>query len=268
MRSSRSRSGSRANAAPLLASLALHAALFAMLARMPRGETREAAALGFDSEIEVAWVPSLESVGEEEAFAEPAPLVEAMLTPPPLPTPEIDRLLVEKDEEPSNLAADEPESVIDPTFSDLPMLEDPPAEAASSLSPPPSPWPSLWPSLWMNAKLADFKLPPRPAPDAPQHGHVIAAVARSHGNAAPDYPLAARRKGIEGVVLLRVRIAADGTCSGVTVETSSGHEALDDAAVAAVRKWTFEPALEDGTAVASELLVPIRFVLKGGRGAG
>jgi periplasmic protein TonB len=289
MRSSRSRSGSRASGTPLLASLALHAALFAALARMPRGETREAAALGFETEIAVAWVPAgddaeLDKKSEEEAFQEPAPLIEAMFTPPP-PLPEIDPQLVEEDEEPASLETGELEPEVDPSFSDLPVLEDPPAEVAPTPSPPPSPWPSPL----RDAKLADFKLPPRPVPAskasppapigapapvessgppaAPQRGTVVAAVARSHGNAAPDYPSSARRNGIEGVVLLRVQIAADGTCSGVTVETSSGHESLDAAAVAAVRKWRFEPALQEGVAVASELLVPIRFVLKAG-GAG
>ena len=55
------------------------------------------------------------------------------------------------------------------------------------------------------------------------------------GRCAPvKYPSRARRLGIEGRVLLRVRIAADGSPERVLVLESSGHGSLDRAARAAV----------------------------------
>jgi protein TonB len=250
---------------------------FAALARLPRGETRPAAVLEFDAGVPIAWVSAVEV--EDEPFVEPAPLVEPGPPPPrfdPPPVPDAELPLSDLQFTPPD--RDDGELEPDPSFTDLPVLDDAPAVPR-----PPEP------SLRTEARLAACRLPPRPAPapidpppapigesapadsagpatEAPS-GRVVAAVARSHGNAPPDYPREARRQGVEGVVLLRVAIAADGACSGVSIEKSSGHAALDDAAVAAVRNWRFSPALEDGVAVASELLVPIRFVLKAG-GAG
>jgi protein TonB len=83
---------------------------------------------------------------------------------------------------------------------------------------------------------------------------------------APAYPGAARRAEIEGVVRLEADVAADGTVTGVRVLESSGSSMLDDAAEAAVRRWRYEPATEDGVAVAATVrLPPIRFRLQRGR---
>jgi protein TonB len=43
------------------------------------------------------------------------------------------------------------------------------------------------------------------------------------------------------------------------LKQSSGFPLLDEAAIAAVRRWTFEPARIDGRAVASQVVVPVRF---------
>ena len=45
----------------------------------------------------------------------------------------------------------------------------------------------------------------------------------------------------------------------MTIATSSGHQILDDAAVAAVRTWRFSPATQAGVPVAAIADVPIRF---------
>ena len=78
---------------------------------------------------------------------------------------------------------------------------------------------------------------------------------------APSYPPAARREHQEGVVLLNVDVGANGRPIHVAVKKSSGVESLDRAAVAAVRRWTFEPAQSSGVRVASRVEVPIRFSL-------
>lgn len=63
---------------------------------------------------------------------------------------------------------------------------------------------------------------------------------------------------------LEVSIAADGTVSGAKVIESSGTKELDEAAVEAVKGWTFRPRRERGRDVASTLTVPVKFDLRGG----
>jgi protein TonB len=80
-------------------------------------------------------------------------------------------------------------------------------------------------------------------------------------NPKPKYPTIARSRGWQGKVLLRVRVTADGLSEAVSVHRSSGHEVLDESAVAAVEKWRFIPAKRGNTAVACTVIVPIIFTL-------
>jgi len=76
----------------------------------------------------------------------------------------------------------------------------------------------------------------------------------------PVYPFLARKLGKEGKVLLRLVLDEKGKLQTIdTVETSGFGFA--DAASTAIRKSTFEPAISNGVAVSSRVLVPIRFVL-------
>lgn len=75
----------------------------------------------------------------------------------------------------------------------------------------------------------------------------------------PDYPPEAFRAGEEGTVVLRVDVDAGGSPGNVDVVSRSGSRHLDRAAVEAVRKWKFRPAMQDGKAVASQVEVPIDF---------
>lgn len=79
---------------------------------------------------------------------------------------------------------------------------------------------------------------------------------------APPYPPEARRARQEGVVMLMIRIDKEGVPVRVSIAKSSGVQALDDVSVQWVRKnWTFYPALEDRTPVASDMMAPVRFKL-------
>jgi protein TonB len=80
-------------------------------------------------------------------------------------------------------------------------------------------------------------------------------------NPKPKYPAIARSRGWQGKVLLRVRVTAEGLSEAVTIHHSSGHEVLDESAVAAVEKWRFIPAKRGNTAVACTVIVPIIFTL-------
>lgn len=81
-------------------------------------------------------------------------------------------------------------------------------------------------------------------------------------NRKPVYPAVARRRGMEGRVLLVVEVGQDGRVCDVVIKKSSGFELLDKAAFKAVRKWRFSPATRGGRPVKARLEVPIRFSLK------
>ncbi len=80
-------------------------------------------------------------------------------------------------------------------------------------------------------------------------------------NPPPIYPLVARRRGIEGTVVIRAQITEDGNCSVVNLSKSSGYEMLDQAALAAVKTWRFIPAQRGSQAINAWVVVPITFRL-------
>lgn len=80
-------------------------------------------------------------------------------------------------------------------------------------------------------------------------------------NPKPPYPLAARRQGAEGRVVLRAQVLEDGHCATVRIVRSSGYTLLDESALATVRRWRFVPATRAGTPVAASVDVPISFRL-------
>lgn len=81
-------------------------------------------------------------------------------------------------------------------------------------------------------------------------------------NPPPAYPLSARRRGIEGTVLVRAEVAAGGECLRAELKKSSGAEVLDQAALEAVKKWRFVPAKRGSQAVVAWVEVPITFKLE------
>jgi len=81
-------------------------------------------------------------------------------------------------------------------------------------------------------------------------------------NPRPAYPRLAQREGWQGAVLLRIRVLPNGHPGEITVQKSSGHGVLDDAATEVVKAWTFVPATQGGAAIAGWVNVPIEFRLQ------
>jgi TonB family protein len=75
----------------------------------------------------------------------------------------------------------------------------------------------------------------------------------------PVYPESARKEKLEGNVVLKIVINEQGHVEDPAVETSSGHESLDQAALDAVSAWTFKPATLKGKPVAVFYTITIRF---------
>lgn len=80
-------------------------------------------------------------------------------------------------------------------------------------------------------------------------------------NPKPNYPSIALRYRWQGQVLLRVDVTEEGISKTVTIQQSSGHELLDEAATEAVKQWHFNPAKRGEIAIASSVIVPIVFTL-------
>jgi len=79
----------------------------------------------------------------------------------------------------------------------------------------------------------------------------------------PPYPRRALRAGVEGTVLLEVRVDTDGMPLEVRIVGSSGDRELDRTAQRHVREhWRFQPALRDGRPVQAIGRVPIGFSLQ------
>ncbi len=119
------------------------------------------------------------------------------------------------------------------------------------------------------APPSDTPPPPPPAASAassesnPAPAFVEANFKANYlSNPKPEYPAIAKSRGWQGKVMLRVQVSAEGTALHVSVETSSGHEMLDESATEAVNKWKFIPAKRGDTAVVSTVIVPIIFTLR------
>ena len=79
---------------------------------------------------------------------------------------------------------------------------------------------------------------------------------------APAYPPLSRRLGEEGKVVLRVELDEQGAVGAAKVATSSGFARLDEAALAAARRWRCTPAQRDGRPARAAALQPFEFVLQ------
>jgi len=76
----------------------------------------------------------------------------------------------------------------------------------------------------------------------------------------PRYPLQARRRGIEGVVIINVLISETGdVLRAKVVNPSPEKKVLEEAALEAVKKWKFSSAMKDGQRVRVWMIVPVKF---------
>lgn len=133
----------------------------------------------------------------------------------------------------------------------------------------PAPRPLLPPQAEPATEPAAMAVAPAPpAPEAPARNIPEPVLEAPRFNAAylnnppPVYPLSARRRGIEGRVMVRAEVQADGSCSRVELKTTSGFDLLDQAALEAVKKWRFVPARKGNQAVTAWVEVPISFKLE------
>ncbi len=114
--------------------------------------------------------------------------------------------------------------------------------AAAAPPPPPPPPPP---------PVEDKPIPLTEAPD-----NLVAPVA-SEDNAKAIYPEAARKKGIESEVILKITIGINGEVTAVKLVR--GDEPFASAAIATARTWRYRPAVLDGKPVAVSRVVNVAF---------
>lgn len=104
---------------------------------------------------------------------------------------------------------------------------------------------------------------PSPASRASE-GTEVDELPRKHPfNPLPPYPVGAFAAGLEGRVLLRVTVGADGWARAAVIEETSGINAMDESALDTVlHKWQFYPAQRHGRAIEYKILVPVRFEMR------
>ena len=74
----------------------------------------------------------------------------------------------------------------------------------------------------------------------------------------PEYTEVARKAGFQGTIVLKLLVDENGRPRAIRTVRPLGM-GLDEAAVAAVRKWRFRPGEKDGKPVVTEATIEIGF---------
>lgn len=100
---------------------------------------------------------------------------------------------------------------------------------------------------------------PVSAPEVANRGDLAASMA---SGIPPRYPIESRRLKEQGTVILDVLVGESGMVETIKIQTSSGYQRLDQAALQAVRKWKWHPFIQNGQPMKIRGVVEIPFVLK------
>jgi len=115
----------------------------------------------------------------------------------------------------------------------------------------------------IESTVFDVDAPPElpPAPARPDFFTAFDEAPRVIQQVLPEYPEMARQSETEGVVMVQVRINEFGDVVGATVV--QGVPMLNQAAIDAALKWKFTPAKQRDVPVKAQIVIPIRFTLRG-----
>lgn len=260
----------------LVVVLALHAGFVLwLLARSPIEPFVAAPALMIDLEPAPAPEPRPAEPQSAPPIAEPAPPVAEQPPPPPVAEPDPTPPPVEPP--PPEPQPAPPEPIPAPELPPVPQAEvalPPPPPKVEKRRPPPSPRPH--PARVQPRKEAAAETPVRPpaaaaqpAPPAPSPAAVAAATTSwqgrlmAHLNRFKRYPAEAQMRREQGVAYLRFTLDRAGKVLRFALERGSGHELLDQEALALIQRAQPLPAppSEIGRETL-ELVVPLRFHLR------
>ena len=236
----------RPEALALLAlAVALHGAVFYWLARQPDAVLPEVPPQVPPMTIEFAAPapPVVETPPPEP----PSPLPEPVVQTPEPPPPVVDELAAKPapPPKPKPVVRHPPKPKPQPVPKPVAKQVTPPSPPSQAAAPVPQPAPPA----------------PAPAPSPVKETPASATAGYLH-NPAPEYPALALRRNWEGTVLLRVRVLPNGRPGDIQIQQSAGRSQLDEAAVAAVRRWSFVPAKKGDQAIEGWVTVPIDFKIR------
>jgi TonB family protein len=107
---------------------------------------------------------------------------------------------------------------------------------------------------------AEMELPVLCQP-LPKPGQVKVVPAKLIHSKTPEYPIAMRRFGLRGQVLIEFTVDESGRVQNPVIYQSD-NPAFDEPALQAIREWKFEPGTRDGKPAAVKQRVPIVFQLE------
>jgi len=178
----------------------------------------------------VATLISAPPVVDTAKIETPVSPLKAMPPPKPL-SQKMSPKLVVKTSQP--VVAATPKAITLPKPEPKSVVKEVPVPIEVAESPPPSSEPEKHAPI---TKVVSSVIPPRT--DATQKS-----------NPPPVYPRTALRLRQEGTVMLALLVRADGSADEVSLKTSSGYTRLDKAALKAVKRWRYQPAIQGGEAV-------------------
>lgn len=191
---------------------------------------------------QVELVGSIQEAVESPSLPPPPPPAEPVAKTEPVPAPK-------PDPDPLPLPDPPPKPIQRPPPQPQPALKPAPA-AKKTPSPPTAPPASSSPAR------------PGSAPGATPGTSDSKGTRPSYREGPqPKYPAESSAAREHGTVYLIVEISAAGRPDSVKLERSSGFERLDRAAMEAVRRWRFNPAVRDGKPVPARVSLPVRFQL-------
>jgi protein TonB len=172
------------------------------------------------------------------------------------------------------------EKVVEKKAPPKPLIQPGPQK---TFQPPPVETPAAGPALPSPGAVTDdpdafFRMVNPPVPGARAEGKSQEAPSAARGksgketvlseavplyrdNPPPAYPVLARKRGYEGTVILEVLVNKNGRVTDFKIFHSSGYAVLDEAALATVKDWQFQPGKRGETAIDMWVRVPIRFNL-------
>jgi periplasmic protein TonB len=201
------------------------------------------AAAGLWQAVQPGPLPPAGAVIRVDWLALPAPVA----TPPPAkaaaprPQPPATRPVIASTAVTAPVTAQAPEAVIAPD----PVPAAPPVVAATALA---------------SSSPSPVAAAPLQAPAAPRL--IPASAVMYRVPPAQVYPLASRRLGEQGTVLLQLVVDTQGLPQSITLHRSSGHARLDEQALQAMRAARFQPHTQNGVATAWMAIAPLRYELE------
>jgi protein TonB len=166
-----------------------------------------------------------------QALKLPPPVQTPAVTPVPSPVPEAPRAVVAA----APVRVDTPARAVEPEQLPSRQPTRPDESALPSI-------PVMIDTNWYSARQLDVQ---------PRARHAI----------EPDYPVEARKSGIEGVVTLIVRVNELGEVKSVKVESGTPPGVFDASAIKAFEAGSFLPARLAGRAVRAEIRIRVTYQL-------